>query len=45
MYYAIPKLDLSTYLVARITDLGSLDLVPGKTKLNEMTGILSWSKK
>lgn len=33
LYYAIPKLDLSTYLVARITDLGQLNLVPGKANL------------
>ncbi|MCG8577731.1 MAG: DUF4139 domain-containing protein [Flavobacteriales bacterium] len=33
MYYTIPKLDLATYLVARITDLGALNLVPGKANL------------
>lgn len=33
LHYAIPKLDLSVYLVARITDLESLNLVPGKANL------------
>lgn len=33
LYYAIPKMDLSVYLVARITDLGSLNLIPGKANL------------
>lgn len=33
MHYAVPKLDLSVYLVARITDLESLNLVPGKANL------------
>lgn len=33
MYYAIPKLDLSVYMVARITDLGELNLIPGKANL------------
>lgn len=33
MYYAIPKLDLSVYMVARITELGDLNLVPGKANL------------
>lgn len=33
LYYAVPKLDLSIFLVARITDLGKLNLVPGKTNL------------
>lgn len=33
MYYAIPKLDLSVYMVARITNLGELNLVPGKANL------------
>ena len=32
-HYAVPKLDLSVYLVARITDLESLNLVPGKANL------------
>lgn len=33
MYYAVPKMDLSVYLVARITDLSSLNLIPGKANL------------
>ena len=33
LYYAIPKLDLSVFLVARITALGDLNLVPGKANL------------
>jgi len=33
MYYAVPKLDLSVYMVARITDLSSLNLIPGKANL------------
>lgn len=33
MYYAVPKLDLSVYLVARITDLSNLNLIPGKANL------------
>ena len=33
MYYAIPKLDLSVYMVARITALGDLNLIPGKANL------------
>ncbi|MBI3133551.1 MAG: DUF4139 domain-containing protein [Bacteroidetes bacterium] len=33
IYYAVPKLDLSVYMVARITDLGSLNLIPGKANL------------
>lgn len=33
MYYAVPKIDLSVYLVARITDLSSLNLIPGKANL------------
>jgi len=33
MYYAIPKLDLSVYMVARITELGELNIVPGKANL------------
>ncbi|MCB9224189.1 MAG: DUF4139 domain-containing protein [Crocinitomicaceae bacterium] len=33
VYYAVPKLDLSVYMVARITDLGDLNLVPGKANL------------
>lgn len=33
MYYAVPKMDLSVYLVARITDLGNLNLIPGKANL------------
>jgi len=33
MYYSIPKLDLSVYLVARLTDLGKLNLIPGKANL------------
>jgi uncharacterized protein (TIGR02231 family) len=33
LYYSVPKLDLSVYLVARITDLASLNLIPGKANL------------
>lgn len=33
MYYAVPKMELAVYMVARITDLGSLNLVPGKANL------------
>jgi uncharacterized protein (TIGR02231 family) len=33
LYYAVPKVELSVYLVARITDLSSLNLIPGKAKL------------
>lgn len=33
IYYAVPKLDLSVYMVARITDLSSLNLIPGKANL------------
>jgi uncharacterized protein (TIGR02231 family) len=33
MYYAVPKMDLSVYMVARITNLGELNLVPGKANL------------
>lgn len=33
IYYAVPKLDLSVYMVARITNLGSLNLIPGKANL------------
>jgi uncharacterized protein (TIGR02231 family) len=33
MHYAIPKMDLSVYMVARITALGDLNLVPGKANL------------
>lgn len=33
LYYAVPKLDLSVYMVARITNLGELNLVPGKANL------------
>lgn len=33
LYYAVPKMDLSVYLVARITDLSSLNLIPGKANL------------
>lgn len=33
MYYAVPKLDLAVFMVARITDLGDLNLVPGKANL------------
>ena len=33
MYYAVPKLDLSVYMVARITNLGELNLVPGTANL------------
>jgi uncharacterized protein (TIGR02231 family) len=28
-YYAVPKIDLSSYLVAQITDLDNLNLIPG----------------
>ena len=33
MYYAIPKIDLSVFMVARITNLGDLNLIPGKANL------------
>lgn len=33
MYYAVPKLDLAVFMVARITNLGDLNLVPGKANL------------
>ncbi|UKN03196.1 DUF4139 domain-containing protein [Paracrocinitomix mangrovi] len=33
MYYAVPKLDLSVYMVARISDLGDLNLIPGTANL------------
>ena len=33
VYYAVPKLDLSVYMVARITNLSSLNLIPGKANL------------
>ena len=33
IYYAIPKLDLSVYMVARITELSELNLIPGKANL------------
>ncbi len=33
LYYSIPKLDLSVYLVARLSDLGKLNLIPGKANL------------
>jgi len=33
LYYAVPKLDLSVYMVARITNLSSLNLIPGKANL------------
>lgn len=32
-YYAIPKLDLSVYLIAQITNLGELNLIPGKATI------------
>ncbi len=32
-YYTVPKLDLSCYLVAQITDLDDLDLVPGQASI------------
>jgi uncharacterized protein (TIGR02231 family) len=32
-YYSVPKLDLSTYLVAQITDLGELNLIPGNATI------------
>lgn len=40
MYYTIPKMDLSTYLVARVTDLGELNLIPGKANLFHDGGYL-----
>ncbi|MBD3636326.1 MAG: DUF4139 domain-containing protein [Crocinitomicaceae bacterium] len=33
MYYAVPKLDLSVFMVARVTNLGELNLVPGKANI------------
>lgn len=33
MYYAIPKLDLSVYMIARVTNLDDLNLVPGSANL------------
>ena len=33
MYYAVPKLDLAVFMVARVTNLGELNLVPGKANL------------
>lgn len=33
MYYAVPKVDLSVYMVARITNLGELNLIPGTANL------------
>jgi uncharacterized protein (TIGR02231 family) len=32
-YYTVPKIDLSCYLVAQITNLDDLDLVPGKASI------------
>lgn len=32
-YYAVPKMDLSCYLVAQITNLDDLDLVPGQSSI------------
>lgn len=33
MYYAVPKLDLSVFMVARVTNLDDLNLVPGTANL------------
>jgi len=33
MYYAVPKLDLSVFMVARVTNLDDLNLVPGSANL------------
>jgi uncharacterized protein (TIGR02231 family) len=33
MYYAVPKLDLAVFMVARVTNLGELNLVPGKANI------------
>jgi uncharacterized protein (TIGR02231 family) len=32
-YYVVPKMDLSCYLVAQITDLGDLNLIPGNATI------------
>jgi len=32
-YYAVPKLDMSTYLVAQITNLSDLNLIPGNATI------------
>ena len=32
-YYSVPKLDLSCYLVAQITNLGDLNLIPGNATI------------
>ena len=33
MYYTVPKLDPSVYLVAQITDLDELNLIPGSATI------------
>lgn len=33
MYYAVPKMDLSVFMVARVTNLGELNLVPGTANI------------
>lgn len=32
-YYAVPKLDVSTFLVSQITNIGDLNLIPGNAAI------------